>query len=86
MFGQAVANQNQYLKVGKDPKDEIKWPEIEGRRQKQMPIRCKHLNSFLLESDMKLFNVKPVSKRNKRKTVMGKHAPPSHSSQGLDLQ
>lgn len=73
-FGKAVEQQEDYLMIVPAPKV-IKMPQIQGIRRKRMTNRGAHLNPFLLESDMDLFNIHEVTQRDKRRTTFRRPKP-----------
>lgn len=67
-FGKAVAQQDLYLKIQMREPD-VKWPEIQGARMKRLSQRGLHINPFLQEADFQMFDIHPLPKRLKRKTL-----------------
>lgn len=70
-FGKAVAEHESYLKIAYVPKP-IKMPVIQGIKRKKMTNQGAHLNPFLQERDMELFDIHDAPQKDKRKTVMVK--------------
>lgn len=84
-FGKAMQELDHYLKVPPVP-HEVKWPQLQGSRMKELTQRGLHINPFLQEADFQLFDIHPLPKRQKRKTTQHFKGVPEnlHASYGSE--